>query len=146
MCVLHDSNLHVPSCCLVTCTTGFSIYGHVQRNALLRKGGLAPGQALLLTKPLGTGTIMAAAMRGAAKGRWVAAAVDSMQQSSGPAAAVLQAHGCAACTDVTGFGLAGHMVEMARASEAQVRMVHGLLTQSSLSDVHPHVPMQKCPS
>lgn len=55
-------------------------------------------------------------MRGKAKGRWLAAAVAAMQQSSQRAAAILAQHGCSACTDVTGFGLLGHLVEMARAS------------------------------
>jgi hypothetical protein len=59
---------------------------------------------------------MAAAMRGRAKGRWLAGALAAMQASSGAAAAVLQRHGCSGCTDVTGFGLLGHLVEMARAS------------------------------
>jgi selenide,water dikinase len=59
---------------------------------------------------------MAAAMRGRAKGRWLTGALAAMQQSSQAAAAILQRHGCSACTDVTGFGLLGHLVEMARPS------------------------------
>ena len=97
---------------------GFAVTGHAPEGALLRKSGLRPGDALVLTKPLGTGAVMAAAMRGAAEGRWVAAALDAMQQSSGAAARVLARHGARAATDVTGFGLLGHAAEMARASSA----------------------------
>ena len=49
--------------------------------------------------------------------RWVAGALDVMQQSSQKAASILISHGCTSCTDVTGFGLLGHMVEMAQASK-----------------------------
>jgi selenide,water dikinase len=88
----------------------------------LRKGGLAPGDALILTKPVGTGTLLAADMRGKAKARWVAAAVAHMVRSNGPAAAILRAHGVHAATDVTGFGLIGHLVEMVRASDVDVTL------------------------
>jgi selenide,water dikinase len=101
---------------------GFSVTGHAPEAALLRKGGLRPGDVLILTKPLGTGTILAAAMRGAARGRWVSDALASMQQSSGPAARALAAHGCTGCTDVTGFGLLGHAAELARASGVEVEL------------------------
>lgn len=50
---------------------------------MLSKAGMKPGESLILTKPVGTGTILAAQMQGAAKGRWVAAAVDNMIQSNG---------------------------------------------------------------
>lgn len=62
------------------------------------------------------GVVLAASMRGIAKGRWLTAALDSMQQSNGPAVPVLRQHGTEACTDVTGFGLLGHLAEMAAAS------------------------------
>jgi hypothetical protein len=51
---------------------GFAVTGAAREEGLLRKGGLKPGQALILTKPLGSGVILAADMRGKAKGRWVA--------------------------------------------------------------------------
>ncbi len=99
---------------------GFAINGLIPRGAALRKGGLQPGDALLLTKPIGTGTLLAADMRGKAKARWVGAAIAHMIQSNRKAAEILHAHDAHAATDVTGFGLLGHLVEMVRASEVDV--------------------------
>ncbi len=76
------------------------------------KGPLAPDQVLLLTRPIGTGVLFAAAMAGAAKPGWLDAALAVMQQSQAPLVELLAAHGCQACTDVTGFGLLGHLGEM----------------------------------
>lgn len=95
---------------------GFAVSGLADPEALTRKSGLRVGDRLILTKPLGTGIILAGHMRGLAKARWLAGAVRSMRVSNGPAAAILRAHGVTACTDVTGFGLGGHALEMARAS------------------------------
>jgi selenide,water dikinase len=97
---------------------GFAINGLVDLDAqgqplhLMRKTGALVGDALLLTKPLGTGTLLAAHALGRARGRWVEAALDSMAQSSQGAAQTLAQFGAHACTDVTGFGLLGHLVEM----------------------------------
>jgi len=101
---------------------GFAVSGDVAPDGVLRKGGLRPGDCLILTKPLGTGTLFAADMRGRARGRWIDEAVASMLLSNGPAAAAFIAHGVSACTDVTGFGLAGHALEMARASGVGVEL------------------------
>jgi selenide,water dikinase len=81
---------------------------------LLRKGGLRAGDALLLTKPLGTAVLFAAHMRLKAKSLWIGAALDSMLISNQAAASILLDHGATGCTDVTGFGLAGHLLEMLR--------------------------------
>lgn len=95
---------------------GFSVNGLVAPARALRKGGMRPGDKLVLTKPLGTGVIFAAAMRGQARGRWIAGALASMRLPSSAAAAALTEAGAHACTDVTGFGLAGHLAEMIRAT------------------------------
>jgi selenide,water dikinase len=76
----------------------------------------------VLTKPIGTGTLLAADMRGLARARWVQAAIRHMCLSNRRAAAVLGAHGAGAATDVTGFGLLGHLVEMTRAGEVDARL------------------------
>ena len=102
--------------------TGRTRPGHQKGARLLRKGGLRPGDRLLLTKPLGTGVILAAEMRRRASARSVAAAVAVMQQSGAAASSCLVAHGATACTDVTGFGLLGHLVEMLAASDAAARL------------------------
>ena len=101
---------------------GFSVNGLVARAAALRKGGLKPGDALILTKPIGTGTILAADMRGKAKARWVMAAIAHMISSNARASTILRDHGARAATDITGFGLLGHLVEMLRTSEVDVTL------------------------
>ena len=96
---------------------GFAVTGRPRPGKLLRKGGLRPGDRLILTKPLGTGVILAADARGLAPAPIVEGAIATMVQSAGPAAGCLLAYRATACTDVTGFGLLGHLLEMLRASE-----------------------------
>ena len=103
---------------------GFAITGLIQESlaGLLTKGGMRPGDALILTKPIGTGTLLAAHARARARGRWVDGALASMQASNRAAASILQSHGATACTDLTGFGLLGHLVEMTRPSGVDARI------------------------
>ena len=95
---------------------GLVVNGVVHPDRLVRKGGLRPGDQLILTKPLGTGSLFAAEMRGRADADWIETALVSMQQSNCAGARLLLAHQATACTDVTGFGLLGHLVEMLNAS------------------------------
>lgn len=91
---------------------GFSISGTVARDRLRRKGGLHEGDALVLTRPLGTGLLFAAEMRGLAPAPAIAVALAGMRRSNREVARILMAHGATAMTDVTGFGLLGHLIEM----------------------------------
>lgn len=104
---------------------GFAINGVVDPQRALRKGGMQPGDRLIVTKALGTGTLFAADMRQKAKGRWMSAALASMLQSNREAAQCLMRYHATACTDVTGFGLLGHLVEMTKASEVDVTLELG---------------------
>ncbi len=101
---------------------GLALTGIADPGQLLRKGGMRPGDRLILTKPIGTGTLFAAHMRLRAKGRWIDEAIRSMTQSSLEASGCMRRHGATACTDVTGFGLIGHLLEMTRASRLDARL------------------------
>ncbi len=91
-------------------TIGFSVTGLCE-GPVIRNTGAKIGDALILTKPIGSGTLLAAEMRRLAEGTWVEAAYKMMEQPQDKAADILApiAH---AMTDVTGFGLAGHLNAM----------------------------------
>ena len=97
---------------------GLAAIGLVHPARIFAKGGARPGDLLLLTKPIGTGVITTALKAGAAREPDVAAAVASMTTLNAGAAHVLRSLGPAvhAVTDVTGFGLLGHALEMAMQS------------------------------
>jgi selenide, water dikinase len=96
-------------------------------DALLRLGGARPGDRLLLSKALGTGVVLAADMQGRAAGAWLLACFASLVRSNQRAAAVALARGAHAATDVSGFGLAGHLGALVRASGASARVRAGAL-------------------
>jgi selenide, water dikinase len=126
---------------------GLSCNGLVSPHSLLKKAGMQPGQLLILTKPLGTGTLFAADMRFLAKNRWIDGAIESMLLSNQAAATCLMEHRVTACTDVTGFGLLGHLMEMVKASNISVELnletlpilegARETLQQGILSSLHP---------
>jgi selenide,water dikinase len=95
-------------------TVGFTVTGLCERDPVTLAGA-RPGDALVLTKPIGSGVIMAAEMAAKAEGAWVAAALDQMQRSQALPSEVL-ASDAHAMTDVTGFGLAGHLLGICEAS------------------------------
>ena len=91
-------------------------------SAMLQKGGLRLGDHLILTKPIGTGVVLAATMQGHVNTDSLRAAQQSMDFSNSGAVQVLLAAGAGAMTDVTGFGLAGHLSEMLRACKLGVSL------------------------
>jgi selenide,water dikinase len=98
---------------------GLAVVGAAHPDRLLRKGGARPGDALILTKRLGTGLLVSGARQGLAAAEDLTVAIDQMRSLNRTASEVLVAHGVRAATDVTGFGLLGHGLEMARASSAR---------------------------
>ncbi len=95
---------------------GLAVVGAAHPDRLLRKGGAQPGDRLLLTKRLGTGLLMSGSRLGRATVDDLGGAIAQMQVLNRAASEVLVAAGVRAATDVTGFGLLGHALEMARAS------------------------------
>lgn len=99
---------------------GLAVTGIIKPGEELTNAGASPGDLLVLTKPLGTGVIATAIKLGRARRETIAAATASMATLNRDGAQVAREHGLRALTDVTGFGLLGHLSEMCRASRVGV--------------------------
>jgi len=95
---------------------GLAVTGVAQRDQILTNAGARPGNALILTKPLGTGTTILAAKAGIATAEHEEDANRCMATLNAEASQLALAHGASSCTDITGFGFLGHAVQMGRAS------------------------------
>jgi len=102
-------------------TYGLAVIGFADPKRLFLKSGVRQGDAIVLTKPLGVGVITTALKRGIARPEALAAALASMKTLNRAAARVLAAYGVTGCTDVTGFSLLGHGLELAKKSGVGVR-------------------------
>jgi selenide, water dikinase len=101
---------------------GLAVVGEVSPDRVLTNAGLRPGDALVLSKPLGIGVVTTAIKRGGAPAAVIEAAVASMTKLNAAAAEVAVASGATGATDVTGFGLLGHLGRMALESGVDVRI------------------------
>jgi selenide, water dikinase len=135
---------------------GYSVTGMVNPAQVLKNGGAKAGDRLLLTKALGTGVISTAIKKGVAKQAWIEAAVESMTMLNKHAAEVITKHvgtgvharpaerssasnSVHALTDITGFGLIGHLREMLLASEnvsAELHVSRVPLLDGAIECVH----------
>jgi selenide,water dikinase len=106
---------------------GFTVTGGLNGKPPLAKSGLRPGDRLVLTKPLGTGTLLVAHRLCAARAAWVDAMLAQMLIANAAASRAARDHGATAVTDITGFGLAGHLLEMLDASGVAARVSLGSL-------------------
>jgi len=91
---------------------GMSVLGLVHPNRILTKSALRPGDILYLTKPLGTGTLLSAAKQDRAEDAWIGSATESMLRLNRHASHLVRESRLRAATDVSGFGLLGHLWEM----------------------------------
>ena len=106
---------------------GLSVVGTVHPDKLITNAGMKPGQMLLLTKPLGTGILMAAHRLGLSDAGAYEAALQQMLMLNREGASAMQACGVTGATDVTGFRLLGHAMSMARSSGVSIDLQLGRL-------------------
>ena len=101
---------------------GLSVTGVVRPDRIITNAAAAPGDDLVLTKPLGSGIITTAAKAGVTDDKILAGAVETMRQLNRTAAEVMVEAGVKSATDITGFGLAGHLLGMLRASGTAAKL------------------------
>jgi len=101
---------------------GLSVTGLVHPDRVLTNAGARPGDALILTKPLGTGVLATAIKAGLIAPSVERTAIDSMATLNRKAAELMVSYSVHACTDITGFGLLGHALEMAVASKVCIAL------------------------
>ena len=123
---------------------GLSVTGLVSPEKVWTNGGALPGDALILTKPLGTGILATAIKGGLISPEAERQVIDVMATLNNTAAEVMSAYSVHACTDITGFGLLGHALEMAQASKVTISIeVHKVPV---LSEVLDHAGMGLVPA
>ena len=101
---------------------GFTVNGAAPPADLWHKSGARPGDVLILTKSLGTGIQLAGLMHDLSRGPWLDATLDSMLRSNGLARDAMAPLAPNACTDITGFGLLGHLLELCEQSNLDARL------------------------
>jgi selenide,water dikinase len=106
---------------------GLSVTGRVHPDHVLTNSAARPGDVLVLTKPLGTGFVTTALKRGTITSEVAAAPIDAMRALNRDASRQAVALGARCATDITGFGLLGHSMHIARASNVTIRIETGLL-------------------
>ncbi|MBI5561912.1 MAG: selenide, water dikinase SelD [Deltaproteobacteria bacterium] len=99
---------------------GLSVTGFVDPANIITNAGARPGDALVLTKPIGTGVTASALKAGRIDLKDAEAAIRSMETLNKAASKIMRETGVSACTDVTGFGLIGHAMELAKGSDANI--------------------------
>jgi selenide,water dikinase len=123
---------------------GLSVTGDVQPGKAWSNRGARPGQALVLTKALGTGIIGQAIKKGVANVEAATAAIRSMTTLNQEAARIGRAHGVVAATDITGFGLLGHLRNIVRGSDVAATVELSALPL--LRDAKEHLRGHVCPA
>jgi selenide, water dikinase len=113
---------------------GLAVTGIVHPDRILTNAGARPGDALVLTKPLGTGVLFNANRSGKLPYRDLEALLPSIAALNGPALDAARPYDVHACTDITGFGLLGHCLEMARGSATRIHVSYRRLP------FHPQAP------
>lgn len=103
-------------------TLGYTVVADGPAGGATLKSGLRSGDVLVLTKPLGTGVLLAAHMQAKCRAAWYESLVESMLVSNALPEGLLGEFDIQAVTDITGFGLAGHLMEMLRASEVAAEL------------------------
>jgi selenide,water dikinase len=101
---------------------GLSVVGVVHPDKYWTNGGAQPGDALILTKPLGSGVLFNANLKGWVSEKAMAECIEALICLNRSAAKAMQAFDIHAATDITGFGLSGHALEMAKASQVAVHI------------------------
>jgi len=101
---------------------GLAVVGYIHPQKIITNSGARPGDVLILTKPIGTGVILAAQRLGIAGTDDVREALRQMKMLNRSGAEVMKKYGIRGATDITGFGLAGHTLKMAKASNVSIKL------------------------
>ncbi|MGC1392229.1 MAG: selenide, water dikinase SelD [Bacteroidales bacterium] len=101
---------------------GLAVVGFIHPEKIISNAGARPGDSLVLTKPIGTGVILAGHRLGIASDDAIAEAITLMKLLNKTGAEVMRKYNIRGATDITGFGLAGHALKMARASRVSLKI------------------------